>query len=76
VADARDGRRAIIFPTRLNLELLGESADAGTALAAARARPLRPVTPQIVKENGEAMLVIRDDAGYRTLREPLAPNMP
>jgi 8-oxo-dGTP pyrophosphatase MutT (NUDIX family) len=76
VADAREGRRAIIFPTRLNLELLGQSGDAAGAVSAARARPLRPVTPRIIRENGEAMLVIRDDAGYTTLREALAPNMP
>ena len=76
VAEALAGRRAIIFPTRLNLELLAESVDADGAMSAAAARPLRPVTPRIVKENGEATLVIRDDAGYRTLREPLAPNMP
>lgn len=71
-AEARAGKRSIMFPTRVNLELLGEAASVADALAAANARPLRPVTPQLVKENGESILLIRDDAGYATLREPLS----
>jgi 8-oxo-dGTP pyrophosphatase MutT (NUDIX family) len=71
-AEARAGVRSIMFPTRVNLELLGEAGSVAEAIAAANARPLRPVTPQLVKENGESILLIRDDAGYATLREPLS----
>ncbi|MBU6406439.1 MAG: NUDIX hydrolase [Alphaproteobacteria bacterium] len=65
LAAAREGRRKIIFPTRLNLELLAQSESAEAALAAARARRLVTVEPTIAPDAGGVMwLRIPADAGY------------
>ena len=69
--DNREGRRKIIFPTRLNVELLAQSASVAEALAAARARRIVTVEPVIVREAGGNVLTIPADAGYSVTREPL-----
>lgn len=76
VAAAHDGRRRIIFPTRLNLELLAKSTSAQGALADARARPVVTVEPWIEQAEHGPELVIRPDAGYGAVREALGPNVP
>lgn len=73
---AREGRRTIIFPTRLNIEKLAESTGAHGAIDAARTRPVVTVLPKIVKENGEMILTIPAEAGYSVTREPLEGNRP
>lgn len=65
LAAAREGRRKIIFPTRLNLELLAQSESAEAALVAARARRLVTVEPTIAPDaEGVMWLRIPPDAGY------------
>lgn len=76
LAAARDGRRKIIFPTRLNVELLTSSANADAAIAAARARKIVTVTPEVVRENGAQVLKIPAEAGYSVTTEPLEGNRP
>ena len=69
--DAREGRRKIIFPTRLNVELLAQSATASEALAASKSRRIVTVEPVIVREDGGMVLTIPAEAGYGVTREPL-----
>lgn len=73
---AREGRRTIIFPTRLNIEKLAESSSAHAAIEAARTRRVVTVLPKIVKEDGEMILTIPAEAGYSVTREPLEGNRP
>ncbi|MBO9708834.1 MAG: NUDIX hydrolase [Caulobacter sp.] len=65
---AASGQRKVIFPTRMNLQLLAESADAETAIMAARARPLVTVEPWVEGPS----LRIPDNAGYGVVSEPLS----
>ena len=70
---AAAGQATILFPTRLNLEMLGEASDAEAALDQARARPVARVMPVIEKgDDGQDWLTIPADAGYATWRVPLA----
>ena len=60
------GRYTMLFPTRLNLEMLGRENDAASALAAARARKIVTVLPDAKKrDDGKGFtLSIPPDAGY------------
>jgi 8-oxo-dGTP pyrophosphatase MutT (NUDIX family) len=64
LAEAAEGRRTLVLPTRLNLELLGRSATAAEAIAAARARRISAVEPQATKTQTGYRLTIPADAGY------------
>lgn len=76
LAAMREKRRTIIFPTRLNLEMLGASATAGEAVAAAASRTIVPVTPVIKRIDGAQMLTIPAEAGYSVTQEALEGNRP
>jgi 8-oxo-dGTP pyrophosphatase MutT (NUDIX family) len=65
---AASGQRKVIFPTRMNLQLLAESADAAAAIETARARPLVTVEPWV----DGAALRIQPDAGYGAVTEPIS----
>jgi 8-oxo-dGTP pyrophosphatase MutT (NUDIX family) len=71
LADNEAGRRKIIFPTRLNVELLAGSRTTAEAIAASRARAIVTVLPTIARENGAMMLRIPENAGYATTSEPM-----
>jgi 8-oxo-dGTP pyrophosphatase MutT (NUDIX family) len=62
---AEDGTYTIIFPTRLNIEMLGESDSVANALEAARNRTIIPVTPWTEKRDDGVYLCIPEEAGYR-----------
>jgi 8-oxo-dGTP pyrophosphatase MutT (NUDIX family) len=62
-AQAR-GEIKIVFVTRSNLSLLGKSRTVDEALAAARARTVVPVQPQLVDSPDGPMLRIPPEAGY------------
>ena len=64
---AAAGERKVIFPTRMNLQLLAESADPGDAVRRAAARELVTVEPWV---DGE-VLRIQPHAGYGPVTEPL-----
>lgn len=68
---AAAGARKVIFPTRMNLKLLAEAADAKDAVARAAARTLVTVQPQIQPRAGGRVLVLPPDAGYGAVEEPL-----
>jgi 8-oxo-dGTP pyrophosphatase MutT (NUDIX family) len=69
---AEAGERKIIFPTRMNLQLLAESASAKAAMAAAAARPGVTVEPRVSRRESGDVLVIPPDAGYGAVEELLS----
>jgi 8-oxo-dGTP pyrophosphatase MutT (NUDIX family) len=66
------GERTVIFPTRMNLKLLGEAKDADDAVTRARAREIVTVLPELTERNGERVLVLPPDAGYGAVVEPVS----
>ncbi|MGE3250460.1 MAG: NUDIX domain-containing protein [Hyphomonadaceae bacterium] len=76
LAAAREKRRTIIFPTRLNVEMLAEAASASDAIERSRTRKIVTVTPEVVQENGAPILKIPAEAGYSVTSEPLEGNRP
>jgi 8-oxo-dGTP pyrophosphatase MutT (NUDIX family) len=71
LAAASRGERALIFPTRRNLERLAQFASYDEAVAHARATPLRRITPWIEPRDGVDHLCIPDDLGYPIAAEPV-----
>ena len=62
--EARQGRRGLMFPTRLNLEVLTPCRSVHQALKLARARPVVPVMPEVFERDGETWARIPQEAGY------------
>lgn len=58
------GERTIVFPTRLNLALLGQSTSVAEALGAAAARPVAPVEPATERRSDALWVSIGPDLGY------------
>jgi len=69
---AEAGERKVIFPTRMNLQLLAESRSAAEAMERAASRKLVTVEPKITQRPGGSVLVIPPDAGYGAVEEPVA----
>jgi len=69
---AQSGERTIIFPTRMNLQLLGEASSAADATARAAGRTLVTVLPVVEQREGGGVLVIPPEAGYGAVVEPLS----
>jgi hypothetical protein len=69
---AAAGERKVIFPTRMNLQLLAEASDAADAIARALSRPLVTVEPRLERRDGVQVLVLPPDAGYGAVAEPLS----
>ena len=69
---AATGERTIIFPTRMNLQLLGEASSAADATARAAGRTLVTVLPVVERREGGGVLVIPPEAGYGAVEEPLS----
>ena len=69
---AAGGERKVIFPTRMNLQLLAESTSAEEAAGRARSRTLVTVEPKVERRPGGGVLVIPPDAGYGAVEEPLS----
>jgi 8-oxo-dGTP pyrophosphatase MutT (NUDIX family) len=69
LADA--GERTVIFPTRMNVQLLAEASSAEDCVARANARTLVTVLPTVeVREDGR-YLVLPSDAGYGDVAEAM-----
>ena len=71
LADADAGRVTLIFPTRRTLERLALYPDFVSAVADARAHPLRTITPWTEQRDGRTFLYIPDDLGFPITAEPL-----
>lgn len=66
------GERKVIFPTRMNVQLLAEGASAEDVVARAAARPLVTVEPKVQDRPHGKVLVLPPDAGYGVVEEPLS----
>lgn len=66
------GQRTVIFPTRMNLQLLAEASDAVDAVARAAARTLVVVEPKVTQTPDGPVLAIPPDAGYGAVVEPIS----
>jgi 8-oxo-dGTP pyrophosphatase MutT (NUDIX family) len=69
---AAAGERKVIFPTRMNLQLLAQAQDAADAVARAAARTLVTVEPKVEQRPDGPVLVLPLDAGYGEVAESLA----
>ncbi|MFT5578127.1 MAG: 8-oxo-dGTP pyrophosphatase MutT (NUDIX family) [Paraglaciecola psychrophila] len=70
--EAEQGTRTIIFPTRLNVEMLGLSSSVNEAIEQAKARPLVTVLPHVEKRDDGAWLCIPAAAGYAISEEKMS----
>jgi 8-oxo-dGTP pyrophosphatase MutT (NUDIX family) len=68
---AEAGDRKVIFPTRMNLQLLAEASSADDAVARSQGRTLVTVEPQVASRASGRVLVLPPDAGYGAVEEPL-----
>ncbi len=68
---AASGERTIIFPTRLNIEMLSQSNSVTQALEHARQRQIVTVTPWTEKREDGMYLCIPAEAGYRVSAEKM-----
>ena len=64
LALGRAGERTVLFPTRLNLQLLAASGTVAEALAAVRARTVRTVLPTVGRGEAGPTVWIEPDLGY------------
>ena len=64
LSEGAEGKRTLVLATRLNLEMLAESASAAEAIAAAKARRVVTVLPTAVKTESGYRLTIPIEAGY------------
>ena len=73
MCEANEGKWTVMFPTKCNLMLLGESDNVEDAIAVSRARDIVTVKPWIEQENGQAYLCIQPEAGYPSSKELAEP---
>lgn len=71
IADARAGKRTVIFPTLRNVEKLGTSATVADALAAAAQSTPVTVLPWMDKREDGTWLCIPEEAGYEISEEKM-----
>lgn len=69
--DARAGTRTVIFPTRMNIELLGRSGSVAGAIADARERKIVSVLPTTEARDDGNYLCIPAEAGYSVTEEKM-----
>ncbi len=65
----RQGEAKLMFPTRLNLEVLARSRSAADAVAAARAQKVVTVEPRVEERADGKVLIIPAEAGYGLTEE-------
>ena len=69
--EAEEKRRTIIFPTRLNVEKLGRSANVAEALSTAQAAKVVTVEPVVREIEGVPKLCIPAEADYSVVEEAM-----
>jgi 8-oxo-dGTP pyrophosphatase MutT (NUDIX family) len=67
----KSGEAKLMFPTRLNLQVLEHSRSAAEAEAAARAKTVVTVEPRVGERDGGKVLIIPAEAGYGLTEEPM-----
>lgn len=65
------GERTVIFPTRMNVQLLSEASSAADCIARAEARELVTVQPKMEVRPEGRVLVLPPNAGYGDVVEPV-----
>lgn len=70
------GERKLLFPTRMNLELLGRSSSVDEAIEAARTRTIVTITPRVEQRLEGVFITIPEDAGYGPAEEFVGPARP
>ncbi|HEY0649890.1 NUDIX hydrolase [Phenylobacterium sp.] len=68
---AEVGERTVIFPTRMNVQLLAEASSAEDCVARAKDRTLVTVLPKVEVRGEGRFLVLPPDAGYGAVAEPM-----
>ena len=68
---AKCGERTVIFPTRMNVQLLAEATSAEDCVARAAQRTLVTVLPKVEVRGEGRFLVLPSDAGYGEVAEPM-----
>jgi 8-oxo-dGTP pyrophosphatase MutT (NUDIX family) len=68
---AAAGERTVIFPTRMNLQLLAEAGSGLDAIERANGRTLVTVEPMVERRETGPVLVIPGNAGYGEVAEPM-----
>ena len=76
LAGAGDGTYTIIFPTRLNVEMLGESKSVAQAMEMATNRNIVSVEPWAEQRHDGTYLCIPPEAGYRISEEKMVNGKP
>ena len=71
LAGASDGTYTIIFPTRLNVEMLATSDSVEGAIADANAREIVTVLPWVEKRDDGNYVCVSADAGYAVTEEKM-----
>lgn len=66
----RSGERNVLFPTRMNLQMLAEAGSVEEAIARAKARTIVTVSPRLEQRPEGRFLVIPPEAGYGLAEEP------
>lgn len=70
--EAEEGKRTIIFPTRMNVSKLGRYERVADAIETARRTPIVTVEPRLEQRDTGAVLCIPAEAGYGVTEEPLS----
>ncbi len=64
IAEAEAGKRRVVFPTRMNLKKVSQSATADEAVETAASIPVVTVLPEVREADGVRHLCIPIEAGY------------
>ena len=64
VEEANEGKRTLVFPTRMNLLKLAQYATVAEAMAATRDSEVVTVQPEVTQVDGQRIMVIPEAAGY------------
>lgn len=71
LAGNRNGKYTIIFPTRVNLELLGENHSIMEAMESSRTRNIITILPWTEQKEDGAYVMIKRNSGYKTTQEKI-----
>ena len=72
LAREKAGTATLLFPTRVNLEMLEDSGAADACISASRSRKIVTVLPVVEERSDGTVLVIPKEAGYRVCEEPMS----
>ena len=64
ITEAEEGKRRVVFPTRMNLKKVSESTTAESAIRLAKTTPVVTVLPEVHDVDGGRHLKIPIEAGY------------